>query len=224
MVRIIKRIMEFAGYALSLFFFENFFKLMRALITHFYTGFVRRRFASFGQDSLIAYRAMNLVGLKYMTIGVHTQFAKNVRLEAWSAYNGKTMEKQPRIVIGDNCNIGSEAHITAMNSIVIGDNLLTGVNVLITDNSHGSFKRELLDMHPQYRHLFSKGGVRIGNNVWLGNNVCIMPGVTIGDGAIVGANSVVTKDIPAYSVAAGVPAKIVKSFVIDCTAIDDKEL
>jgi len=50
----------------------------------------------------------------------------------------------------------------------------------------------------------------IGNNVWLGNNVCIMPGVTIGDGAVVGANSVVTKDVPAYSVAAGIPAKIVK--------------
>lgn len=50
----------------------------------------------------------------------------------------------------------------------------------------------------------------IGNNVWLGNNVCVMPGVTIGDGAIIGANAVVTHDIPAYAVAAGIPAKVVK--------------
>ena len=46
-----------------------------------------------------------------------------------------------------------------------------------------------------------------GNNVWLGNNVCVMPGVTIGDGAIVGTNSLVTHDIPSFTVAAGVPAK-----------------
>ncbi len=58
--------------------------------------------------------------------------------------------------------------------------------------------------------MVSKGPVVIGNNVWLGNNVCVMPGVTIGDGAIIGANSVVTHDVPAYAVAAGVPAKIIK--------------
>jgi len=53
--------------------------------------------------------------------------------------------------------------------------------------------------------------VVIGNNVWLGNNVCILAGVTIGDGAIVAANSVVTKDVPAYSLVAGVPAVIKKT-------------
>ena len=60
------------------------------------------------------------------------------------------------------------------------------------------------------RPLYSKGSVVIGNNVWLGNNVCVMPGVTIGDGAIIGANSVVTHDVPAYAVAAGIPARVVK--------------
>ena len=53
----------------------------------------------------------------------------------------------------------------------------------------------------------------IGNNVWIGRNVCIMPGVTIGDGAVIGANAVVTHDIPAYSVAVGVPAKVIKMIV-----------
>ncbi|MBQ7870222.1 MAG: hypothetical protein IJ355_07850 [Prevotella sp.] len=68
----------------------------------------------------------------------------------------------------------------------------------------------MTDIHPQHRPLTSKGPVVIGNNVWLGNNVCIMPGVTVGDGAIVGANSVVTHDIPPHSVAAGIPAHIIK--------------
>ena len=55
-------------------------------------------------------------------------------------------------------------------------------------------------------------GVRIGKNVWVGRNVCIMPGVSIGDGAVIGANAVVTKDIPASSVAVGIPARIVKQY------------
>ena len=63
---------------------------------------------------------------------------------------------------------------------------------------------------PYEREIVSKGKIVIGNNVWLGNNVCVMPGVTIGDGVVVGANSVVTKDVPPYCVAVGVPAKIIK--------------
>lgn len=65
-------------------------------------------------------------------------------------------------------------------------------------------------MPPRERRIVGKGDISIGNNVWLGNNVCVMPGVTIGDGAVIGANSVVTHDIPAYAVAAGIPARVVK--------------
>ena len=121
----------------------------------------------------------------------------------------------PEIRIGDNCHIGAMSHITSCNSIIIGKKLLTGTNVLITDNSHGSSKMESLMLHPQKRKLVSKGGVVIGDNVWLGNNVCIMPGVTIGDGVIVGANSVVTKDLPSFSVAVGAPAKVIKQIKKD---------
>ena len=75
---------------------------------------------------------------------------------------------------------------------------------------HGDNSFEQLSIPPADRPLFIKGEVRIGNNVWIGRNVCIMPGVTIGDGAVIGANAVITHDIPPYSVAAGVPAKIIK--------------
>ena len=151
---------------------------------------------------------MKLKGLKYISIGDGTFITPGVQLTAWDIHNNNRYT--PSIVIGNRCEIRENSHITAINSITIGDNLLTGTNVLITDNSHGQSTREHMCIPYYERPMYSKGPVVIGNNVWLGNNVCVMPGVTIGDGAIIGANSVVTHDIPAYSVAAGIPAKVVK--------------
>lgn len=73
---------------------------------------------------------------------------------------------------------------------------------------------ELILLPPKQRMVYSKGGIVIGNNVWLGNNVCVLGGVTIRVGVIVAANSVVTHDIPKYCVAAGVPAKVIKNINI----------
>ena len=123
--------------------------------------------------------------------------------------NGKTVI--PKLTIGNGCNLGEYNHITAVNRIVIGDNLLTGRFVLITDNSHGNFEMQELNMHPSQRPLVSKGEVVIGNNVWLGDKVSVLPGVHIGNGCIIGANSVVTHDLPDYSIAAGNPAKVIKT-------------
>lgn len=117
----------------------------------------------------------------------------------------------PELMIGNGCNLGEYNHITAANRIVIGNNLLTGRFVLITDNSHGNFNIEDLSKHPSQRPLSSKGEVIIGNNVWMGDKVSILPGVHIGDGCIIGSNSVVTHDVPAYSMAVGNPAKVIKS-------------
>ena len=113
--------------------------------------------------------------------------------------------------IGKDCCFGEYNHITSTNKIVIGDNLLTGRWVTITDNSHGDTDYETLQMPPLMRLVTSKGPVIIGNNVWIGDKATILPNVTIGDGAVIAANSVVTKDVPAYSVVAGNPAKVIKS-------------
>ena len=59
-------------------------------------------------------------------------------------------------------------------------------------------------------HPSTKGDVSVGNDVWIGQNVIILSGVSIGDGAVIGAGSVISRDIPAYAVAAGNPAKIIK--------------
>ena len=82
--------------------------------------------------------------------------------------------------------------------------------VLITDNAHGFTSLEQLRIAPLARPIIAKGKVIIGNNVWIGDKATVLPGVSIGDGAIIGANSVVTKDVPAFSVVAGNPAKIIK--------------
>lgn len=178
-------------------------KVIDSSIDKIYTGYIRRRFSSFGH-SVIKWKPLVLAGERYITIGEGTVIDKNLQLTAW-----KTGQTTPHITIGDNCLIRSNAHITAASRITIGNNLLTGTNVLITDNSHGNTDAYSLQIPPIDRPIISKGPVTIGNNVWLGNNVCVMPGVTIGDGAIVGANSLVTHDIPSFTVAAGVPAKVI---------------
>lgn len=88
----------------------------------------------------------------------------------------------------------------------------TSRDTFITDNSHGeNISINELNISPHERNIFSKGTVIIGDNVWTGKNVCIMPNVKIGNGAIIGANSVVTHNIPPYSVAVGSPAKVIKT-------------
>jgi len=116
-----------------------------------------------------------------------------------------------KISIGDGCMFGSDMHITAVNSIRIGKNVRTGKSVLISDNSHGDPKdMALRNIAPNARPIYSKGAIVIGDNVWIGEKAAILAGVTIGEGAIIGANAVVTKNIPPYSIAAGIPARIIK--------------
>jgi len=152
-----------------------------------------------------------------ITIGDGTWFGEGVFLTAWDQFNSLVEGKPhmqhftPSIVIGKNCHFGVQNHITSTNSITIGDNLLTGKWVTITDNAHGEFTLEQLSMDPLKRPISSKGPVVIGNNVWIGDKATILPAVTIGDGAIIAANAVVTKDVPAFSVAAGNPARIIKT-------------
>lgn len=205
MLMIFKQIIGFLGKSLSFFFPSVLLKSLRASLNFFYTGFISRRFYKIGKNSTIAFKLLGLHGANHISIGYNTFIGRNTRLTMWNE-----QATEPGIIIGNNCNIGDFAHITALKGIIIGDNLLSGTNLLISDNSHGGFDLEELKMNPIRRDLTSKGPVNIGNNVWIGNNVCVLQGVTIGDGAVIGANSVVTKDIPSFSVAVGVPARVVK--------------
>lgn len=154
-----------------------------------------------------------LEGAEYMSIGENSKFQKGVYLTAWSNYKGQKLT--PNITIGRNCNIGAWNHITCINRIIIGDGFLSGKWVTITDNSHGQMNFEECMVLPSLRKVFSKGPVIIGCNVWVGDKATILPGVKIGDGVIIAANSVVTKDVPAYTVVAGNPARIIKKIKLN---------
>ena len=116
---------------------------------------------------------------------------------------------------GKNVQMNDYVHITAMESVKIGNNVLLASKIYISDCSHGSYCGNENDSHPNTtpadRPLFVKA-VHIEDNVWLGEFVSVLSGVTIGKGTIVGANSVVSKSLPSYVIAVGTPAKPVKKF------------
>lgn len=140
---------------------------------------------------------------KKLTTGYHC------RLESFCERGKKSL------VFGNNIQINDFVHIAALNEVRIGDNVLIASKVFITDLEHGSYAGNESDSSPdsivKERPLSSKS-VIIKNNVWLGEHVSVLPGVTVGENSIIGANSVVTKSIPANSIAVGIPAKVIKQY------------
>jgi acetyltransferase-like isoleucine patch superfamily enzyme len=94
-----------------------------------------------------------------------------------------------------------------MEQILIGDDCLFGPNVVIVAANHNTYPRGSLIRNSG----FVVGKIIIGNGCWIGANVTITSGVIIGNGSVIGANSVVTHNIPPYVIAAGTPAKIIRS-------------
>lgn len=162
-----------------------------------------------GNPTIIVCGEITTLGEDCITFGDRVRIERGCVLTAWKRTPDGGIHA-PSINIGNGCSFGEYNHITATNKISIGDNLLTGRWVTISDNNHGDTSYETLLMAPCARPVVSKGPVVIGNNVWIGDKATILSGVTIGDGAVIGANSVVTKDVPAYCVVAGNPAKIIK--------------
>jgi acetyltransferase-like isoleucine patch superfamily enzyme len=152
-------------------------------------------------------------GQKSLFIGKHTKINSYCVFGLWKKYGNKDYD--PHIRIGNNCNIGEYNHFTAIGSIIIGDGLLTGRFVTISDNNHGRMDSPDIELMPVRRDLTSKGDVVIGDNVWIADKVTILSGVHIGNNTIIGANAVVTKDIPANCIAVGNPAKVVKRIYND---------
>lgn len=183
---------------------SKYFDFVRSIL---YTAWISPDLKYLGRGSRIT-SFMSLHGAKYIEIGNKCSIGKLAVITAWDNYGSDNYS--PQIVIGDNVIIGTESHITAINLIKIGNNVLTGKKVTITDNSHGTSTIRSLDNSPSERALFSAGPVIIEDNVWIGDKVTILPNVRIGCNAIIGANSVVTKDVEPNSVVGGIPAKVIK--------------
>ncbi len=149
----------------------------------------------------------HIIGAQYMDFGDGCYLGKGSWVECIEKWREQTFT--PRLTFGKNFSMQRNCHIGCIHKIEIGDNVLLGSKVYITDHFHGEIKKDALTLPPIERPLFGKP-VKIGNNVWIGDNVCIMPGVSLGDNVIVGANAVVTHSFPKNVVIAGVPATIIK--------------
>jgi lipopolysaccharide O-acetyltransferase len=112
-----------------------------------------------------------------------------------------------RIVIGNRVTSSGMLTIAAIQEVTIEDDVMFASNVLVSDGMHGF---ENANVPYKYQKMWKIAPTVIKRGCWLGQNVVVMPGVTIGELSIVGANSVVTRSIPPRSIAAGVPARVIK--------------
>lgn len=173
----------------------------------FYTGWISGQFRKVGKRTYIE-RTLTLTGGKYITLGNSVHIGARGILTAFDKY--KSQRFTPSITIGNDVCIGEDSHITAINKIEIADHVLFGKKVTITDNAHGENIINMLSIPPIDRPLHTSGAIIIEENVWVGDKVTILPNVHIGKNAIIGSNAVVTKDIPANSIAGGIPAKVIR--------------
>lgn len=127
------------------------------------------------------------------------------------------------ISIGDWCYIGEGVRVWSSGSIRIGDRVLIAHNVNIFDSlthplnarqRHAQFISIMQTGHPSSIDLGERP-VTVSDDVWIGANASVLRGVTIGEGAIVGAGSVVTHDIPSYTIAVGNPARVIRELTPD---------
>jgi acetyltransferase-like isoleucine patch superfamily enzyme len=123
-------------------------------------------------------------------------------------YAARIDEHEPELIIGKGSVLGNCNHIAAVRKVVFGENVLTADNVYVSDNLHGYENVNVPIMHQPVKF---KSEVYIGDGAWLGENVCII-GARIGKNCVIGANAVVTSDIPDYSVAVGIPARVIKKY------------
>ena len=127
--------------------------------------------------------------------------------------------KAGSISIGDYCFIGRESRIWSANSLKIGNRVLISHNVNIHDTNshplsavsrHDEFKGMVDQTQSMEKFDIPTGAVTIEDDVWIGFNAIVLKGVTIGRGAVVAAGSLVTKDVPPYTLVGGNPARIIR--------------
>ncbi len=167
-----------------------------------------RRFASFGDGSLICFPPGDNAGVEHIAIGAGTLIAPNVTMSAGMA-PGLPLPvgvSSPILRVGDRCLIGRGSHLVAHRSVVIGDDVITGPNCYVTDQNHVYADPGT----PIGRQWPSDDPVVIGPGSWLGAGAIVLPGTDLGRNTVVAAGAVVRGEFPDHAVLAGVPARVVR--------------
>ncbi len=157
-----------------------------------------------GKDLIIEdYAELNCLSRQKIIFGERVSIGKFAIIRPTNGYGGEIGEG---LRIGNNSNIGPYCYIGCSGHIEIGNNVMMSPRVSIYAENHVFSRTDI----PMKEQGVEKQFVKIGDDCWIAANSIILAGVTIGKGSVIAAGSVVTKDIPPYSVAAGVPAQIIK--------------
>lgn len=149
-------------------------------------------------------------GLVFFGRGLELEIGRKGRLDlgrfVWIGDGTKIRCHEGRVEIGAKTVIGQECTISAYQQVRIGEQCVIADRAMFIDFDHGVVEVE----RPIRVQGIYKRDVEVGSNVWIGYGACILRGVSVGDNSIVGTNSVVTKDVPANAVVAGIPARIIR--------------
>jgi len=149
-------------------------------------------------------------GLVFFGRGLELEIGARGRVDfgrfVWIGDKTKVRCHEGRVEIGDKTVMGQECTISAYQHVRIGQQCVIADRAMFIDFDHGVVEVE----RPIRLQGIYKRDVVVGSNVWIGYGACILRGVSVGDNAIVGTNSVVTRDVPANAVVAGIPARIIR--------------
>jgi len=155
-------------------------------------------------------RRMSLGGMLFLGGRVTIQIGRRAQIRfgrwVWIGHGTKIRCHEGSVSIGDKTVLGQECTISAYQRVSIGQQCILADRVMLIDFDHNVTEVE----RPVRVQGIYKRDVRVGSNVWIGHGAQILRGVTVGDNAIVGAGAVVTKDVPANAVVAGVPARLLR--------------
>ncbi len=214
---------------------SNTIKIICVIWSHIYTLPIARKFDIL-RDQMHTYwcsrhykkcegiiqRGTFITGEKNISLSAKSKVCKGARIETHEKFLDDNFT--PELVIGERCRIGHYTHITCINRIFIGNDTNIGDRCLISDNNHGNFSKDsytysdnskvpdIFKLVEMKRPLYTKGPVIIENGCQIGEGSIILTGVTIGQHSIIASNSFVRENVPPYSIVAGNPSKVIRSF------------
>lgn len=189
-------------------------KVIKQVVSNFFNFYYKKKVTCVGVGQKFYYTTKIVIS--------NGSTARNIILSDYVRIHGCIMSSLGgHVEIGKYSHLGPKSRIYCADKIIIGAYVGIGSNVILVDNNYHPVNPELrkkMRVTPEGSELRSwkyalKKPIIIGDNVWIGENARICKGVTIGNNSIVAANSVVTKDVPDNCIAAGNPAKIVKTDV-----------